>query len=144
MNMKRSIVVIMVALAGMCFAPIEDKPAGKEFHGELSDRQMSQYQGGSSQITTPSEVKTLAPESEVSQPRTSAKAANILAKGSLEKANESLVQAEVDQKNPSKERGSSMMLAGLLVMIGLATAYGIRMYMDRSIPDVSDKKGRLF
>ncbi|MFM9873951.1 MAG: hypothetical protein ACKVQS_10865 [Fimbriimonadaceae bacterium] len=146
MKIQTRIVAILVAVtfSGMCFAPIEDKPEGSTFHPELSQSQMEKLQGtgvvdSGGPASNPSDLNNQGP----TQPQEQADASKMLsssATGGAVQAEQSLKTAEKDQKSPTQSSGMNMMLAGLLILIGLASAFGIRAYMDKTIPDNSVKK----
>ncbi|ARU40350.1 hypothetical protein CCB80_04040 [Armatimonadetes bacterium Uphvl-Ar1] len=140
MMIRIGLVVMVVALTGLCFAPIEDKPSGSEFHRELNQSELGRYQGSSGVAKTPDAAPRLDETPVVQKSQDSKRAAEILASGNPENAEKSLTQAKVDQVTPAKKGGLNMILAGVLVMIGLISAYGIRMYLDRSVPEMSVKK----
>ncbi|MBA4292365.1 hypothetical protein C0431_05290 [bacterium] len=139
--MRSGLVVMIVALTGLCFAPIEDKPSGSEFHRELNQSELGRYQGSGGIANTPDSSPRLEETPVTNKPQDSKRAAEILSSGNPQNAVKSLTQAQVDQATPAKKNGGlNMILAGVLVMIGLISAYGIRMYLDRSVPEMSVKK----
>lgn len=135
-------IVVAVGMAGLCFAPIEGKPDGAQFHPELSQEQLGQYQGSGSSAAQINPGMT-SPDVQGSQiPTGSQDAATNLAnaQSSADNAAKSLAQANKDVKNPNKSGGGNMMLAGLFVLIGLGLAVGIKTYLDKSIPEAPGRK----
>lgn len=129
----------------MCFAPIEDKPEGSSFHPELSQGQLEQLQGGSGVVDSggPAGGSNDLGNQGTQQPREQGEATKMLsssATGGAINAEKSLKMAEKDSTSPKQSSGMNMILAGVLILIGLASAFGIRAYMDKTIPDNSPKK----
>ncbi len=144
-NQSRIIAILAIAaFSGMCFAPIEDRPEGSSFHPELSQSQMEQLQGGGvakpvGPNSNPEDLNNHGPV----QPQEQEKAASMLsnaASGNSSQAEQSLKMADKDGKTPAQQSGMNVMLAGLLILIGLASAFGVRAYMDKTIPDGTAKK----
>lgn len=145
--MTKRIVTIMLAVfaAGQCFAPIGDKPDDKAFHGELSQQELSLLQGSTvvdGNGGGPEPVASNTPQGVQNDPN----AAGVLA-GAANESNgsrsamnsdpaiQSLKRANKDAVAPKPKPGFNMMLAGFLVMIGLASAYGVRNYLGKVVPN---------
>ncbi len=142
--MKISRIILVIAVlgfgAGSCFAPIEDRPSGKEFHRELTDDELSKYQ--TCQLTNTPE-QTGVPQG-TQAPSSSAEGRNEALKvleGSQLKnqdaAIQSLERAAKDVKSKSKSSGeaSPLLLGGIFVLIGLGVFVGLRSYLDKNVPD---------
>lgn len=145
-NQARIVGLVAIAtLSGMCFAPIEDMPEGAKFHPELSQSQMEQLQGGNGvadtggPLSSPDDPNSQGPTQPTEQGDAAAMISNAASGGAVQ-AEQSLKVAGKDQKSPAQKSGMNMMLAGILILVGLASAFGIRSYMDRTIPDGSAKK----
>ncbi|QYK54020.1 MAG: hypothetical protein KF824_03785 [Fimbriimonadaceae bacterium] len=146
-NIAKRIVTIMLAVfaAGQCFAPIEGKPDGKNFHGELSQQELSRLQG-SGVINSSGGESEPAPSSNPTDYQNDPNAAGVLA-GAAGEANgsksainsdpalESLKLAHKDAQAPKPKPGFNLMLVGFLIIVGLASAYGIRSYLGKVIPN---------
>jgi len=146
-NITKRILTIMLAVfaAGQCFAPIEARPDGKAFHGELSQQELSRLQGSGVAGSNGGSAEPVEPNS-TNGYQNDPNAAGVLA-GAAGEANgsqsamnsdpalQSLQMANKDAKAPVPKPGVNMMLAGFLVMIGLASAYGVRSYLGKVIPD---------
>lgn len=130
-------IIALAALAGSCFAPIGDKPEGAEFHPELSQEEMSQYQNGSMGAATPSTGSQ--PSRGLETPDfhndTHASATLSNASKSDSAAAQSLKKAAQDAVKEEPKKGPNMLLGALLVVFGLIAAYGIRIYLAKAIPD---------
>jgi hypothetical protein len=144
-NQSRFVAIFVIAaFSGMCFAPLEDKPDGSTFHPELSQSQMEQLQGGGvantgDPLSNQSDLNDHGPVQPSEQGDAAAMLSNA-ANGGASQASESLKVADKDQKTPAQKSGMNFILAGLLILVGLASAFGIRSYMDRTIPDGTAKK----
>lgn len=146
-NITKRLFTIMLAVfaAGQCFAPIEDKPEGKAFHGELSQQELSRLQG-SGVINSQGGEEESAPPSNSQGYQNDPNAAGVLA-GAAQESNgansamnsdpalESLKLANQDAQAPKPKPGFNVMLVGLLIIVGLASAYGIRTYLGKVIPN---------
>ncbi|MDI9639914.1 hypothetical protein QPK87_19690 [Kamptonema cortianum] len=121
-------VLTILCFAGMCFAPIEQKPPGAKFHEELSEAELSKLQGTvegkglGSGSQTPSDNVPMSSESE--------NAAKVLA-GSASEANKVLIDAGKESDEPPKKRGPNMLLAVLIVVLGVLAAYGYKSYFGK-------------
>lgn len=131
--------------AGLCFAPIEGKPPGKDFHGELSDSELEKHQRGNMTSNTP-DGSPSDPGYAPSIAKSDEAAAGILS-GSIPKneakAEASLSQAQKDMKKEKTEAsspGKMVMMGGFFLLLGLMAAFGIRTYLDKTIPDSVDPK----
>ena len=141
-----AIVGLLVAFgAGLCYAPIEDKPPGKEFHGELSDAEMAQNQRGKMTASTPGSYGSSSGSSSSSRGKGNDKGAAAIigsAGSSHSEAVKTLDQAQRDMDRQPEERRTpvqTFMLGGLFLMFGIVAAYGVRAYVDKVAPDPSKK-----
>lgn len=143
-KLTKQIVTIMVAMfaAGQCFAPIEAKPGDQNFHGELSQQELSRLQGGG--VANSNGGGESIPEGEVPGTQNDPNAAGVLAGAAGQTSSSasnsdpallSLQRAGKDARAPLPKPGMNMMLAGFLVMIGLACAYGVRTYLGKVVPN---------
>jgi hypothetical protein len=143
-NMSRLIALATaVMFAGLCFAPIEDRPDGKAFHPELSQRELSKYQ--TSQVAPNAAPVISDLETRPQKVEPNQKAASVLseaAKSNDPTAVKSLTQSAVDQGAPRRSAGINLMLAGILVLVGLVAAFGIRRYLDQSVPAMNFVSGK--
>lgn len=133
---KISAIVAIVALAGSCFAPIGDKPEGAQFHPELSQEEISKYQGSETAAPTPSGGGSSGSAFSTPDYYNDTHASSALAHASQQNANaaESLKIAAKDAKEAEKPK-PNFLLGSLLLVIGLICAYGVRIYLTKAIPD---------
>lgn len=146
--MKRTIFVILTLVIGACscWAPIHDKPAGKDYHGELSESQLNKLQGSGIMGETPDSVTV--PDSSPATTDTSSKNPELASKilsgvnTSSQAAQQSLAQGTKDAKHPQagEKQGFTLMMGGLFVLAGLGVAYGVRTYMDKVVPEPNKRR----
>ncbi|MEZ5162777.1 MAG: hypothetical protein R2688_03300 [Fimbriimonadaceae bacterium] len=136
--------IVVVAFAGLCFAPIEDKPDGVQFHGELSDAQLEQLQGdGNVASTAPGQgYQSHSDDAGRMNSASEAEAAKSLSLSANSDSNavKSLQGADADLKPVKKEPGKFLMFAFLFIVAGMAVAYGFRAYMDKIVPERPKRK----
>ncbi len=134
MNKSKSLAVFaLLALAPMCFAPIEDKPTGAQFHGELTEQQLNAAQGGSVTEATPSGGSSTidTPRTQIDAPGTNDAASQVVA-GAQADSVLKRAQNEVKDKEASKSR--PFVVVGFTVLaVGLAL-FGGKMWLDKSVP----------
>ncbi len=136
-QLKFASILAIMAFAGSCFAPIEHKPDGAEFHEELSQEEMSRYQGGETGASTPGTSSSNGNALGTPSYHNDTKASSTLSRaGKSDLAAQSLRTAAKDAANVEEPKeGPNFFLGALLVVIGLICAYGIRVYLAKAIPD---------
>lgn len=142
--MRTWFAIVTIAFAGLCFAPIEDKPSGAKFHSELSDAQLERLQGDGSvsSISQGQGYQNFSDEGPRMNGTSEAEAAKSLAMSDSNNANavKSLQGADADLKPAKKEPGKFLIFAFLFIVAGMAVAYGFRAYMDKIVPERPRKK----
>jgi len=136
--MKRNLlVVVLLALAPLCFAPIEDKPKGAQFHGELTDAQLEAAQRGGVTTATPSGGSSLLEDRKAdigAAPNDSA-AGDIVAGSS---ANAVLQKAEQDVKEQESAKARPLVVAGSVLLGVGALLFGAKVWLDKSVPSANN------
>lgn len=140
--MKRlTIAIVLLSFAAACFAPIEDKPPGAEFHNELSQDELAKYQSGGT--AHGNYLGESGMDGSAASQRDSEKdAAGILAQSAQDTANAkaSLGVASKDLKEEKGHWGKFAFISILLILVGLCGAYGLRLYMDSKLPNPPPKR----
>lgn len=143
-NMRSLFAVGALLSVGLCWAPIEDKPDGAKFHGELSDRQLSQYQNGG--IVNPGasagQPGDLSDSGSGGSSGPDRKAGSVLANATNDSKALSTLQSA--QKEVEAEKGPNFgmmsVIGGLLLVLGVGAAYGVRTFLDRTVPEAPVRK----
>ena len=131
---KRNLSALLVlALAAMCFAPIEDKPAGAKFHGELSDAQLAASQGGNMTSSTPAGGSSLKEPgaSEVEAAPNDDAAGSVVANA---QADQVLKNAETERKDQEAAKTRPFVLGGTVLLGVGALLFGAKLWLDKSVP----------
>lgn len=138
-----------VLLAGLCWAPIGDKPEGAQFHGELSEQEMSRWQGTSKAGPVTEKSRNLLEDNDrkpLSGPPDKT-AAQVIAgtagqsPADLTRARESLQRAVADGAQEEKRPATFyVFLAGIFLVLGLGASYGVRRYLNHVVPDAPQKQ----
>ncbi|MBX3110645.1 MAG: hypothetical protein KF857_01435 [Fimbriimonadaceae bacterium] len=132
--MKRTLLaVVLLALAPLCFAPIEDKPQGAQFHGELTDAQMEAAQRGEVVSATPSGGSSVLEDQKADIPAatTDADASKIIANAS---ATEVLKKAEADVKDQQGAKVRPFIVGGSALLLVGGLLFGAKVWLDKSVP----------
>lgn len=132
--MKRNLLaVVLLALAPMCFAPIEDKPKGAQFHGELTDAQLEAAQRGDVTAATPSGGSSMLEDkkADIGAAPNDSSAGDIVAGAS---ANAVLEKAEKDVKDQEGAKTRPLVVAGSVLLAVGALLFGAKVWLDKSVP----------
>jgi len=133
---KILLIVGMVAMFGLCYAPIEDRPQGSKFYRELNDQELEKVQGGG--VVASPEGDSGDPKTETPIIRHDATAGDTVSTALTGKANEALAQADKDTK--SKEGGPKFLLWGTIVaVLGLGSVFAVRTYANKVVPEPTFK-----
>ena len=141
-NMRLSLAAFGLLAAGLCWAPIDDRPDGAKFHSELSDGQMSKYQGGGYVKSGGSISGDQPDETPEAGTGPDSKAGSVLAGATSDsKALSTLKNAQKEvEPSPGPNIGFISMLGGLLLVLGVGAAYGVRTYLDKTVPEAPVRK----
>ncbi|MCA0362018.1 MAG: hypothetical protein LCH41_13325 [Armatimonadetes bacterium] len=134
-------VLASVAMVGACWAPIGEKPADAQFHEELSQKEIARYQGSGTVQSTPTPVKEAEAAPKVNGSNNT-NAAQVLAGASSQAAQATLKKAAKEQAPEEPKTSQFLLLAGLFLLIGFASAIGVKHYLNRVVPDAPKRKGK--
>jgi hypothetical protein len=134
-------VLAALSVVGACWAPIGEKPADAQFHEELSQKEISKYQGsGTVQASpTPQRKEEATPKVDGSNNRS---AAQVLAGASAQAAQTTLRKAAKEQGPEEPKTSQFLLFAGLFVLLGLASAIGIKHYLNKVVPEAPKRKAK--
>ncbi len=136
--MKRLCITICALCAvAFSYAPLIDRPGDAKFHGELSDSQMNQVQGQASGTVLGSDDLSNATGKQPGSLTTDSKASNVVGSlGGQENAVKSLKNVSAEEAAKQGPNFGRILLFGTMFLaIGGGIAYGVRLYLDKSVPE---------
>lgn len=125
------LVTLLVMGTVFCYAPIEHRPPGAEFHRELSESELARLQGDNRGVTVGE--STVRPP-ETPSIRTDATAQDTVASALNARANDALQQANRDVKPGAGGAGNKFMLGAIFLAVGLGAVIAFRAYANRVVP----------
>ncbi|MCU0314967.1 MAG: hypothetical protein MUC92_00075 [Fimbriimonadaceae bacterium] len=132
--------ISVLALACLSFAPIEDRPTGAKFHGELSEQQLQQMQGSSDATVAPASGVQIQPEkleTEVKQEESKAQGEKAVAQKADPTASAASTVAQVGKELESKDKPSTwpVILGAFVLTLGIMGAFAFKVYANKVVPE---------
>jgi len=130
---KICLVLGMVAMFGLCYAPIEDRPPGGKFYRELNDQELSQVQSGTTVPAPYGDSTESKPEAPLI--RNDATASDTVSTALSGKANVALAQADKDAKSKAGGGPRFLIWGAIVAALGLGSVFAVRTYANKVVPE---------
>ncbi|MBS1707901.1 MAG: hypothetical protein JSS65_04175 [Armatimonadetes bacterium] len=130
---KNIAVFVVLALATMCFAPIEDKPKGAQFHGELTDAQLEAAQRGDVTAPTPSGGSSLKEDqkADIGLAPSDDGASRVVASAEADRV---LKKADDDVKSQEGAKARPLWIGGGVLLAVAAVLMAGKVWLDKAVP----------